>query len=160
MLEEKLQNDMVAAMKDRQAEKDDKKKELYSAKIDAIRAIKSAIQIEKTKGANHELSDDAIVKIISKLSKQYQEDIELCHVGGREDLVEKATREKDVFDSYLPKILSNEDVSKKIDTYLVELNATTMKDMGKVMGALSKDLPNQYDPKFASAYIKEKLMGK
>ena len=146
MLEKKLQGDLVEAMKEHRQER-----------IDAIRAIKSSIQIEKTKGTVHELNDDDVIKIISKLSKQYQEDIVQYQEAGRNDLIEKSQREKDIFDSYLPQMLSNDEVSKYIDKFIRELNATTMKNMGEVMARLKKEIPNRYDPKFASAYIKEKL---
>lgn len=146
ILEKKLQEDLKLAMKDH-----------CQHMIDAIRAIKSAVQIEKTKGMAHDLEDDDVVKIISKLSKQYQEDIDQYSAAGRIDLVKKSANEKEVFDSYLPKILSNDEVVEIIDRYIAESGATSMKDMGKVMSYLSKTISNRYDPKFASAHIKEIL---
>ena len=146
MLEETLQKDLVEAMKSHN-----------ERAISAIRSIKTAIQVEKTTDTFHEVSDADIIKLIQKLSKQRKESYDIYKEAGRENLAENELLEKEVLDNYLPKKMDEEILKKTIDQYIESLGATCMKDMGKVMKALSADHPNQYDGKIASDYIKNKL---
>lgn len=123
----------------------------------ALRSIITAIQNEKTNGVFHELNDMDIIKIIQKLSKQRQESIDIYTQAGRIELAEAETKEKEILDSYLPQMLTDDKLKEVIDTIISNLGASTMKDMGRVMKELSSKYPNLYDGKVASNYIKTKL---
>lgn len=125
--------------------------------VAALRLIKTAIQNEKVSGTYHELSDDDIVKVIQKLVKQHQESIDIYTQAGRDELAEKEKLEMVVLQKYLPQMLTNEQLMFEIDTLFYELDVKSMKDMGRLMKALSEKFPNQYDGKSASTYIKKKI---
>jgi len=146
MLEEILQKDLVEAMKSHNENA-----------VSAIRSIKTAIQVEKTNGSFHELSDTEITKLIQKLSKQREESYQIYKEAGREDLAANELSEKEFLDKYIPKQMEESLLKSTIDHYIETIGASSMKDMGKVMKELSTNFPNQYDGKLASAYIKEKL---
>lgn len=145
-LEERIQKDLVEAMKAHQENT-----------VAALRLIKTAIQNEKVSGTYHELSDDDIVKIIQKLVKQHQESIDIYTQAGRDELAEKEKLEMDVLQKYLPQMLTHEQLMFEIDTLFYELDVKSMKDMGRLMKALAEKFPNQYDGKSASTYIKNKI---
>lgn len=145
-LEEKLQHDLVEAIKTKD-----------SARISAIRSVKTAIQVEKTAGSYHELIDSDILKLIQKLSKQRAESIEIYTQTGRTELANQETAEKVVLDSYLPKILEVTELMEVINTIIKSINATSIKDMGRVMKELSTNYSGQFDGKTASTIIKEVL---
>lgn len=146
-LETKLQSALVAAMKE---------KNEYA--ISAIRSIKTAIQNEKTSGSYHELTDNDVVGLIQKLSKQRQESADIYNEAGRTELAEKELKEKEVLDSYLPKMLSEDELSIAIDNIITKNGFSTMKDMGSAMKTLKEAYPNQYDGKLASTLIRAKLV--
>jgi len=144
--EKTLQADLVSAMKGHQENA-----------IAALRSVKAAIQNEKVNGVYHELTDNDIVKLIQKLVKQRQESIEIYAQAGRHELADKEQKEMFVLMNYLPKSLSEEELHSAIDDIVVELGASSMKDMGNVMKLLRERYAGQYDGKTASEYIKEKL---
>lgn len=148
-MEKKLQEDLVEAMKNHQG-----------VRLDAIRAIKSEIQIEKTKGSSHDLENDDIIRIIQRVANRYKDDIEHYKSANRQDLVDKAEAELSYIVTYLPAKKSEEEVKQIIDNIIDEISASSMKDMGAVMKKLSETIPNQYDPKYASSYIKYILSSK
>ena len=145
-LETKLQKDLVSAMKE---------KNEYA--ISAIRSIKTAIQNEKTNGSYHELTDNDVIGLVQKLSKQRQESADIYNEAGRVELAEKEVKEKEVLDAYLPKMLSENELSVIIDKIVTENEFSTMKNMGAVMKILKETYPNQYDGKLASTLIRTKL---
>lgn len=145
-LETKLQAALVAAMKE---------KNEYA--ISAIRSIKTAIQNEKTNGSYHELTDNDVVGLIQKLSKQRQESADIYNEAGRTELAEKELKEKEILDSYLPKMLTEDELAAVIDRIVTENGFSTMKDMGNAMKILKETYPNQYDGKSASTLIRAKL---
>ena len=146
MLEKKIQQDLVVAIKGH-----------ADAAISAIRSIKTAIQNEKVRGTYHELVDNDIVGLIQKLAKQRQESIEIYSHAGRQDLADKENAELKVLNTYLPQMLSTEELHATINDIISKGGYCSMKDMGLVMKALKERFPNQYDGKTASTYIKEKL---
>lgn len=148
-LEEKIQKDLVSAMKER-----------LETSVCALRSVKTAIQNEKVNGVYHELSDNDIVKIIQKLVKQRQESIDIYSTAGRDELADKEQQEMLVLKNYLPKMLTNTELSSAIDNIIASVGAKDMKDMGKVMKVLAEKYTNLYDGKTASNYIKERLMQK
>lgn len=145
-LETKLQDALVAAMKE---------KNEYA--ISAIRSIKTAIQNEKTNGSYHELTNNDIVGLIQKLSKQRQESYDIYTQAGRDELAEKELKEKEILDSYLPKMLSESELTSVIDEIISTNEFSTMKYMGNAMKILKETYPNQYDGKLASTLIRTKL---
>lgn len=147
MLEKKIQDDLFAAMKSHD-----------EVTVAALRSIKTAIQNEKTNGKFHELTDDEIVKLIQKLSKQRQEAADIYNQANRLELAQNELNEKYVLDGYLPSVMNEDELKEVIDKITSALNATTMKDMGRVMKELSAQYPNQYDGRVASNIIKSKLM--
>ena len=146
-LEIKLQAALVAAMKEKNEHA-----------ISAIRSIKTAIQNEKTNGSYHELTDNDVIGLIQKLSKQRQESADIYNEAGRTELAEKELKEKEVLDNYLPKMLSENELATVIDSIISENNFSTMKDMGAAMNILKESYPNQYEGKLASTLIRAKLV--
>ena len=146
-LEIKLQAALIAAMKEKNEHA-----------ISAIRSIKTAIQNEKTNGSYHELTDPDVIGLIQKLSKQRQESADIYNEAGRTELAEKELNEKEVVDSYLPKMLSENELATAIDSIISENNFSTMKDMGAAMKILKESYPNQYEGKLASTLIRAKLV--
>lgn len=142
-IETNLQAALVAAMKE---------KNEYA--ISAIRSIKTAIQNEKTNGSYHELTDNDVVGLIQKLSKQRQESADIYNEAGRNELAEKELKEKEILDTYLPKMLSVEELSFIIKSIISKNGFSSIKEMGLVMKQLKTDYPNQYDGKLASTIIK------
>lgn len=145
-LENTIQADLVAAMKNHQENA-----------VAALRSLKTAIQNEKVNGTYHELSDDDIVALAQKLVKQRQESMEIYSQVGRDELADKEQNEMFVLMNYLPKGLSEEELTEVIKGIVAEVNATEMKHMGLVMKTLKERYPNQYDGATASKIIKSML---
>ena len=144
-LKEQLQQDLKTAMK----EKD-------TFKRDTIRFLMSAIkQVEVD--TRKELSDEDIVKIIQKSVKQREEAARQYKEGGREDLYEKEIKEAKLLKTYLPKQLSDEELKAELVQIIEEVGATSMKDMGKVMGVATKKLAGKADGKRINQMVKELL---
>ena len=133
-------------------------KEQNTLRIAALREIKTAIMNYKTtadyKGT---CNDNDIIGIIQKLVKQHTESYNIYKDAGRTDLASEEFGQMEYLEEYLPQMMSNEQLEKVIDEMIRDLGLSTMKDMGKVMGHLKETFPNQYDAKYASAYIKAKL---
>lgn len=145
-LKEQINNDIKTAMK----EKD-------NAKRDALRLLSSAfkqIEVDERK----ELSDDDVIKIIQKQVKQRNEAMTQYRDAGREDLYEKEASEAAIFETYLPKQLSDDELESAIRAIVAEVGATSMKEIGKVMGAASKTLGAQADGKRINECAK-KILG-
>ena len=125
-------------------------------KLSTIRLIRSAIknkEIEKRKP----LEDEEILKVISSMIRQRGESIQLFRKGGREDLVKKEEAELMILQSFLPEQLSEEQIKKLIDEILKETEATTFKDMGKVMRTLMPKIAGRADGAKVNQMVREKL---
>ena len=133
-------------------------KEKNTLRIAALREIKTAIMKYKT-SADYKgtCNDNDIISIIQKLVKQHTESYNIYKDAGRTDLASEEFGQMEYLEEYLPQMMSNEQFEKVIDEVIKDLNLSTMKDMGKVMGHLKETFPNQYDAKYASTYIKAKL---
>ena len=146
-MEARIQKDLIEAMKEKN-----------TLRIAALREIKTAIMNYKTtadyKGT---CNDNDIIGIIQKLVKQHTESYNIYKDAGRTDLASEDFGQMEYLEEYLPQMMSNEQLEKVIDEMIRDLGLSTMKDMGKVMGHLKETFPNQYDAKYASAYIKAKL---
>lgn len=127
----------------------------------ALRAIKSAILSAKTaSGFSGQISETDEIKMLQKLVKQRAESLEIYEQQGREDLASKEREEIEVIQEFLPKQLSEEEVRATVTELVNELGATSMKDMGKVMGAANKKLAGKADGKTIASLVKEILSSK
>ncbi|MCS6824609.1 MAG: GatB/YqeY domain-containing protein [Cytophagaceae bacterium] len=124
----------------------------------ALRSIKSLILLAETeKGAKEQLSKDAEMKLLMKAAKQRKESAEVYQKEGRKDLEEKELAELAVIERYLPKPLSEEELTSKIKDIITKTGAKTTADMGKVMGIATKELAGQADGKLISELVKKLL---
>jgi len=144
-----LKNTILNDIKEAMKTKDIKKR-------DALRLLSSAIkQIEVDE--RKELSDEDIIKIIQKQVKQRNDSITQYKQAGREDLAEKELEEISYYEVYLPKQLTEAELQEKISSIIAKTGASSMKDMGKVMGIASKELAGSADGKRISQVVKELL---
>lgn len=147
-LENKIQIDLVWAMKNKDA-----------SKVSALRSIKTAIMETKTaSNGKKELEDNDIIKIIQKLAKQRNESADIYEQNGRLELAENERKELDVLNEYLPKMLTEQEIEDVVIKVIADLNASSMKDMGKVMGYINKTYAGQVDGSVVSRIVKSKLM--
>ena len=144
----KIDNDIKFAMKSKDA-----------LSLESLRAVKSSILLFKTKsGSSTDLSDEDEIKILQKLVKQRKDSAEIYKNQNRLELCDTELNQARIIESYLPKQLSPSEVSIIIDKIIIKLNASTMKDMGKVMGLASKELSGKSDGKTISEIVRKKLM--
>ena len=148
MLEQQIQNDLKAAMlaKDKVA-------------LASIRGIKAAILLAKTAegGQKDTIEDGELVKIIQKLVKQRKESAAIYTEQNRPELAENELAEAAVMEKYLPKALSEEEVEAAVKEIITEVGASSMADMGKVMGVATKKLAGQADGRVISGIVKKLL---
>jgi len=146
-LEEKINNDIKAAMmaKDK-------------IRLEALRAVKSAILIAKTeKGHTETLSTDVEMKMLQKQVKQRKESAEIFTQQHRPELAEKELAEAAVIEEYLPKMLSDAELTIEVKKIIEQVGAKAPSDMGKVMGVASKALAGKADGKAISEKVKALL---
>lgn len=146
MLEEQIQQDIKAAM----LAKD-------SVALASVRGIKAAILLAKTSEGAKELDDAAIVKIIQKLVKQRKESAEIYTQQNRPELAQNELAEVAVMEKYLPRQLSEAEIEEKVKEIMAQVGATSIADMGKVMGVATKALSGQADGKVISALVRKLL---
>ncbi|RXK48227.1 GatB/YqeY domain-containing protein [Aquirufa rosea] len=127
-------------------------------RLRALRAIKSLILLEETSGSNSgELSPDAEMKILMKAAKQRKDSLEVYVTQNRPDLAEKEQAELSIIEEFLPKQLSEAELTEKVQAIIAQLGASSPSDMGKVMGVASKQLAGLADGKAISAKVGELL---
>ncbi|USQ03284.1 GatB/YqeY domain-containing protein [Aquirufa antheringensis] len=127
-------------------------------RLRALRAIKSMILLEETSGSSADgLSADAEMKILMKAAKQRRDSLEVYVAQNRPDLAEKEQAELAIIEEFLPKQLSDAELTAKITEIIAAVGATIPADMGKVMGAASKQLAGLADGKAISAKVSELL---
>ena len=144
-LEERLVDEMKQAMKS-----NDK------VRLSTIRMIRSAVK-NKEIDLRNTLDDAEILRVIQGMVRKSEESIEQFKAGGRMDLVEKETKEIEILKSYLPQALSNEDVVRIIDESIQETQASSLKDLGKVMKSVMPKLTGKADGKLINQLVKERL---
>lgn len=126
--------------------------------LESLRAIKSALLLAQTeKGAGGEMSDTDEIKIIQKLVKQRKDSAAIFKEQGREDLAEPELAQVAVIEKFLPAQLSADEIEKVVVEIIESSGASDMKDMGKVMGMVSKQLAGQADGKTISGIVRAKL---
>jgi len=124
----------------------------------SLRAIKSAILLELTKeGASDELTEETEISMVQKLVKQRKDSLEIYEKQGRADLAEKEKEEIEIISQFLPEQLSESELKEKVASIISDSGASSMKDMGKVMGLASKALAGKADGKAISTIVKELL---
>ncbi|TBH76113.1 GatB/YqeY domain-containing protein [Aquirufa nivalisilvae] len=127
-------------------------------RLRALRAIKSLILLEETSGSNvGELSTDTEMKILMKAAKQRKDSLEVYVTQNRPDLAEKEQAELSIIEEFLPKQLSEAELTEKIQSIIVQVGASSPADMGKVMGVASKQLAGLADGKAISTKVGELL---
>ena len=116
------------------------------------------LDISNRSGPNKKETDDEdIKKLLKKMVKQRSESIDIYKKNNRQDLLDIEQSEYDILTSFLPKQLSEEDTKKICEEIISKLGATSIKDMGKVMGALKKDYSDEIDFSKAGALLKQLL---
>ena len=144
---EKVSKDIVAAMKAKD-----------KVTLEALRTIKKVfIEAKTAPGANDTLDDAAALKILQKLAKQGHDSADLYTQQNRPDLAEAEMAQVKVIESYLPKALSAEEIEAAVKEIIAQTGATSIKEMGKVMGAASKQLAGKADGKAISDIVKKLL---
>ena len=127
-------------------------------KLRALRAIKAALLLMRTeKGAAEEVTPEGEIKVLQKLSKQRKESADIYKTQNRDDLYTIETDELQVIESYLPKQMSKEEVEVYLKDLISRVGATSVKDMGKVMGAANKELGGKADGRTISEVVKSLL---
>lgn len=145
-LEERIMQDLKEAMK----AGDDAAKR-------GIRAIKAAILLAKTDGSGEEMTEDKEIKILQKLVKQRRESLEIFEKQGRADLSQVEKEEIAVIEKYLPQQMGAAELEAFLKQVIESTGATSMKDMGKVMGIASKELAGKADGRLISDTVKRLL---
>lgn len=126
--------------------------------LESLRAIKSAILLLQTQSGAKETPDDVeITKLLQKLVKQRKESASIFREQGRVDLAEPEEAQIEIISQFLPEQLSAEEVERVIDEVIQSVGATTMKDMGKVMGMANKQLAGKADGKLIAEIVKKRL---
>ena len=146
-LELKINQDIKAAM----IAKD-------SVRLRGLRAIKAAVLLAKTeKGHTEELNEETEIKVLQKLVKQRKESAEIYKSQDRADLFQVEVEEQEVIEAYLPAQMSREEVQVVIEGLIKDIGASTVKDMGKVMGAANQALAGKADGRTISELVKSLL---
>ncbi len=126
--------------------------------LESLRAIKSALLLAQTEsGGVTGLSEEDEVKLVQKLVKQRKDSAAIFAEQGRNDLVEPELAQVAIIEKFLPEQLTAEEIEKVVVQTIDAISAEGMKDMGKVMGIVSKELVGQADGKTISRIVKEKL---
>lgn len=146
-LEQQIQEDIKAAMKAKD-----------TAAMNATRAVKGEILLFKTsEGGSRDVTDGDIIKMIQKLVKQRREAAEQYAAAGRQELADNELAEASVMEKYLPEQLSVEEVRARIQEIIAQAGASSVKDMGRVMGIANKALAGLSDGRTISGIVKELL---
>ena len=139
---------------------EDIKKAMLAREVDklaALRSVKSAILLEASKDGSSEISDDIALKIIIKLVKQRKDSAQIYKEQNRPDLESDELKQLKYLEFYLPEQLSNDEIETIVNKIIVDNNASSIKDMGRVMGLASKVLGGKADGKLIAQIVKEKL---
>jgi len=128
------------------------------AALRSLRAIKAAILLAKTaEGGSGEISEDEEIKLLQKMVKQRKDSLEIFTQQNRPELAAKEAEEIAVIEKFLPKQLTAEEIKVELEKIIAATGASSPADMGKVMGAATKQLAGKADGKTISALVKELL---
>jgi uncharacterized protein YqeY len=145
-LEDKVNQQIKEAMKARD-----------QAALRALRAIKSEILLFKTSGASKALDDATEIKILQKMVKQRRESASIYAEQGRDDLATTENEEVEVISHFLPRQMDAAELDKFVGELVDELGASSMKDMGRVMGEANKRLAGRAEGKMIASAVKSRL---
>ncbi|NNC70978.1 MAG: GatB/YqeY domain-containing protein [Flavobacteriaceae bacterium] len=147
-----LQQEVMVKLKEAMKAKD-------SVALESLRAIKSAILLAQTEsGASGTLTEDRELKLLQKLVKQRKDSAAIFIEQGRQDLAQPELDQAAVIEQFLPEPLTEDEIEKVVVATIEQVAAEGMKDMGKVMGIVSKELAGQADGKTISTIVKKNLM--
>mgnify|MGYP000209315572 FL=1 len=148
-IKDQIMADLKQAMKDKEQDK-----------LRVLRSLKSKLlerEISERKDGEGELSDEQTIEVLMKAAKQRKESIEQFEKGDRSDLADAEKDELEIINSYLPKMLSEEEVRDIAKEKIEEMGAEDMSDMGQVMGALMQELKGKAEGSVVSKVVKEEL---
>ena len=146
-LVDEINNDIKVAMKAKAKET-----------LEALRAVKSALLLAASeKGADGNVTEDAGITVLQRLVKQRKEAADAYNGQNRADLAGAEMQQASVIETYLPAQLSEEEVAEIVDDIITQTGASSMKDMGKVMGMTTQKLAGKADNKLVSNLVKAKL---
>lgn len=148
-IKEKILNDLKAAMKAKEADK-----------LRVLRSLKAKIlekEISERKGGEAEITDEQTVEVLMKAAKQRKESIDQFEKGGRTDLVEKEEEELKIIESYLPEMMDDDAIREAVKQQIDQMGASSMSDMGQVMGVMMSKLKGKADGSAVSRIVKEEL---
>ena len=144
-LKDRIQQDVKDAMRAKEKER-----------LATIRLITAAIK-QREVDERIELDDEQVLVVLDKMCKQRRESISQFEKAGRDDLIAQEVSELDIIKTYLPEQLGEDEIAAMIDTAMADTGASSIKDMGKVMGQLKPKLQGRADMGAVSALIKSKL---
>lgn len=147
-LQERINEDLKAYMKSKD-----------TFKLGVVRMVKGAVQLEKINLKKEELSDEEIIKLISKQIKMRKDSIAEFTKAGRDDLVQQNEKEIEVLKEYMPEEMSEEEVINIINEAISTTGASNIKEMGKVMREVTPKVSGRFDMGRVSSIIKDKLNG-
>jgi uncharacterized protein len=146
-LEQQINEDIKAAMLSQDREK-----------LEALRAVKAALLLEKTKeGTTGEIPESIEMSLLQKLVKQRKESAAIYVSKGRQDLADAELSQVAFIEKYLPQPMSLEEITAAVQEYIKQSGATSIRDMGKVMAIASKELAGKADNKTVSELVKKFL---
>jgi uncharacterized protein YqeY len=128
------------------------------ARLRGLRAIKSALLLARTeKGASEDISQETEIKVLQKLIKQRKESADIYRAQNREDLYKIEVEEMEVIEAFLPKQMERAEIEVYLKELINKIGATSVKDMGRVMGTANKELAGKADGKTISEVVKQLL---
>ena len=137
----------------------DSMKEKNRLRLDSLRAIKSAILIEKTKsGSKDQIEESVVLKILQKMVKQRNDSAKIYLEQNRKELAEIEVSQANIISEFLPTQLSESELSEIIEKVIEEVGAETMKDMGKVISKVNERVSGQAEGRVIAEIVKKKLM--
>ncbi len=145
-MKNKISQDLKEAMKAKDA-----------LKVSTLRMIIAEIE-RKEKEKGQPVQQEAIIQLLYSMIKKRKEAIELFLKGGRQDLADKESKEIPIIESYLPRQLSEEEIRQEVLSTIAELNVKSVKEVGKVMGVLSKKLSGKAQGSTISHIVKDELL--
>jgi len=132
-------------------------KQKDQAALRAVRAVKAALLVKKTDGSGDEIDEAVEIQILQKLVKSRRESLEIYEKQGREDLAQIEIEEIAVIEKYLPEQLDEAGIEAMVTEIIANVGATSMKDMGKVMGMANAELAGKADGKAVATLVKKHL---
>lgn len=145
-LEDRIQKDMVQAMKAKDSDR-----------LRTLRAIKSEILLEKTAGKDVKIDEAQEIRLLQKMVKSRQESLDIYEKEDRQDLAKKERIEIEHLQKYLPEPLTEEEIKSQVKAIIDRVGASSMADMGKVMGMAQKEMGGKADGKTLAGIVKSLL---